>query len=118
MLGAPNVVRGGSHVGWIGAADMIKQGCCTVLASDYYYPAPLLAAFRLAADDVAPLPRAWSYVSGNAARAAALDDRGRLEAGLRADVILVDGSDLAHPSVVATMVNGRLVHLTEPGRLH
>jgi alpha-D-ribose 1-methylphosphonate 5-triphosphate diphosphatase len=118
VLGAPNVVRGGSHVGWIGAADMIKQGCCTVLASDYYYPAPLLAAFRLVADGVAPLPQAWSYVSGNAARAASLGDRGRIEPGLRADVILVDGSDPAHPAVVATLVEGRLVHLTEPDRLH
>ena len=52
VLGAPNVVRGGSHIGWIGAADMVARGFCTILASDYYYPAPLLAAFRLAADGV------------------------------------------------------------------
>ena len=43
VLGAPNVVRGGSHVGWINATEMIKRRLCTVLASDYYYPAPLLA---------------------------------------------------------------------------
>ena len=73
VLGAPNVVRGGSHVGWIDAADMIGRGFCTVLASDYYYPAPLIAAFRLAADGVKPLAEAWAYVAENPARAAALD---------------------------------------------
>ena len=55
VFGAPNVVRGGSHTGWTKASDMIAKGLCSVLASDYYYPAPLLAAFRLAADGVLPL---------------------------------------------------------------
>ncbi|MGV3634801.1 MAG: alpha-D-ribose 1-methylphosphonate 5-triphosphate diphosphatase [Pseudorhodoplanes sp.] len=117
VLGAPNVVRGGSHIGWIGASDMIARGCCTILASDYYYPAPLLAAFRLAADETAPLAAAWSYVSLNPARAAGLDDRGTLDAGKRADVILVDASDPRRPRLVATICAGQLVHLTEPWRL-
>ena len=82
VLGAPNVVRGGSHIGWVGAADMIARGLCTVLASDYYYPAPLLAAFRLAADDVVPLEHGLGLVSGKRRRAAAgLHDRGRSTAG-------------------------------------
>jgi alpha-D-ribose 1-methylphosphonate 5-triphosphate diphosphatase len=117
VLGAPNVVRGGSHIGWIGASDMIARGCCTILASDYYYPAPLLAAFRLAADETAPLAAAWSYVSLNPARAAGLDDRGTLDAGKRADVILVDARDPRRPRLVATICAGQLVHLTEPWRL-
>ena len=50
VFGAPNVVRGGSHTGWTKASDMIAKGLCSMLASDYYYPAQLLAAFRLAAD--------------------------------------------------------------------
>ena len=57
VFGAPNVVRGGSHTGWTRASDMIAKGLCSVLASDYYYPAQLLAAFRLAADGVLPLPK-------------------------------------------------------------
>ena len=57
VFGAPNVVRGGSHTGWTRASDMIAKGLCSVLASDYYYPAQLLAAFRLAADGVLPLAR-------------------------------------------------------------
>lgn len=117
VMGAPNVVRGGSHIGWIGAADMIARGCCTVLASDYYYPAPLLAAFRLAADGVAPLAQAWTYVSTNPAKAAGLSDRGVLDVGKRADVIAVDASDVRRPRVVAVIANGRVVHLSEAGRL-
>ena len=62
VLGAPNVVRGGSHTGWLDAKDMVGRGLCSVLASDYYYPAPLLAAWRLATEEVVPLqrPGRWS----------------------------------------------------------
>lgn len=118
VLGAPNVVRGGSHIGWIGAADMIARGFCTVLASDYYYPAPLLAAFRLAADGVVPLARAWSYVSERPATAAGLTDRGVIAPGRRADLILVDASDERRPKPLATIAQGRVVHLAETGRLN
>src|SRR5690606_20584129 len=93
VLGAPNVVRGGSHIGWTNAAEMITQGRCTILASDYYYPAPLLAAYRLAADGVTTLPQAWAYIFERPARAARLADRGTLEQGRRADVVLVDATD-------------------------
>lgn len=117
VMGAPNVVRGGSHIGWIGAADMIARGYCTILASDYYYPALLLAAFRLAADDVAPLHTAWAFVSENSARAAGLHDRGALSPGKRADIILVDAGDAFRPKTVATISNGRIVHLSDSGRL-
>src|SRR5262249_29339394 len=88
VLGAPNVMRGKSHLGWVNASDMIARGLCSVLASDYYYPAPLVAAFRLADIGVAPLEKAWPLVSGFPAVAVGLDDRGRIAPGLRADLIL------------------------------
>ncbi|MFA6264914.1 MAG: alpha-D-ribose 1-methylphosphonate 5-triphosphate diphosphatase, partial [Pseudolabrys sp.] len=118
VMGAPNVVRGGSHIGWVAAADMIARGLCTVLASDYYYPAPLLAAFRLAADKVAPLEKAWAYVSEHPARAAGLADRGVIESGRRADIVIVDATDPLRPKAVATMSKGRFVHMTDSSRLH
>jgi alpha-D-ribose 1-methylphosphonate 5-triphosphate diphosphatase len=118
VLGAPNVVRGGSHIGWIGAADMIARGFCTILASDYYYPAPLLAAFRLVADGVVPLQAAWAYVAEHPARAAGLSDRGVLATGRRADLVVVDAGDARRPKAVATISNGRIVHLAEATRLH
>jgi alpha-D-ribose 1-methylphosphonate 5-triphosphate diphosphatase len=45
-----------------------------------------------------------------------LKDRGEIAEGLRGDVILVD-AERAVPRVVATIVGGRIVHLTEPDRL-
>jgi len=117
VFGAPNVVRGGSHTGWTKASDMIAKGLCSVLASDYYYPAPLLAAFRLAADGVLPLPQAWNLISAAPARAAGLSDRGVIAEGSRADLILVDDAIPMRPRIVAVIVAGRLVHLTEASRL-
>ncbi|MFH1341810.1 MAG: alpha-D-ribose 1-methylphosphonate 5-triphosphate diphosphatase [Pseudomonadota bacterium] len=117
VFGAPNVVRGGSHTGWTKAADMIAKGLCSILASDYYYPAPLLAAFRLAADGVLPLARAWHLISAAPATAAGLTDRGVLAAGRRADIILVDDAVPLRPRIVGVIAAGRLVHLADADRL-
>jgi alpha-D-ribose 1-methylphosphonate 5-triphosphate diphosphatase len=117
VLGAPNVMRGGSHLGWVNASDMIGQGLCSVLASDYYYPAPLVAAFRLVADGVVPLAQAWRLVSGAPAHAVGLDDRGSIAPGKRADLILIDPSVERRPRIVGVMVGGRMVHMVEPDRI-
>jgi alpha-D-ribose 1-methylphosphonate 5-triphosphate diphosphatase len=117
VFGAPNVVRGGSHTGWTKASDMIAKGLCSVLASDYYYPAPLLGAFRLAADGILPLAKAWDLISAAPARAAGLEDRGVIAEGRRADVILVDDRVPLRPRVIAVIAAGRLVHLADASRL-
>lgn len=117
VFGAPNVVRGGSHTGWTDASEMIAKGLCSVLASDYYYPAQLLAAFRLAADGVLPLAGAWELISAAPARAAGLADRGVLAAGSRADIILVDGSEQRRPRLIAVIAAGRIVHMTDVQRV-
>jgi alpha-D-ribose 1-methylphosphonate 5-triphosphate diphosphatase len=117
VFGAPNVVRGGSHTGWTKASDMIAKGLCSILASDYYYPAQLLAAFRLAADGVLSLAEAWQLISAAPAKAAGLTDRGVLAKGHRADIILVDDEVPLRPHVVAVIAAGRLVHLADANRL-
>ncbi|MBR2120592.1 MAG: alpha-D-ribose 1-methylphosphonate 5-triphosphate diphosphatase [Afipia sp.] len=117
VFGAPNVVRGGSHTGWTSAAEMVSKSLCSILASDYYYPAPLLAAFLLAADNILPLPQAWALVSGAPAAATGLHDRGQITVGKRADIILVDAREPLRPRVVAAVAGGRVVHLTEPQRI-
>jgi alpha-D-ribose 1-methylphosphonate 5-triphosphate diphosphatase len=88
-----------------------------VLASDYYYPAPLLSAFRLANDKVLSLPKAWDLISAAPASATGLTDRGVLAEGQRADILLVDDTVPLRPRIVAVIVAGRLVHLTEADRL-
>jgi alpha-D-ribose 1-methylphosphonate 5-triphosphate diphosphatase len=117
VFGAPNVVRGGSHTGWTKAAEMIQKGLCSVLASDYYYPALLLAAFRLAADGILPLARAWDLTSAAPARAAGLADRGMIADGRRADILLVDDAQPLRPRIVAVIAGGRLAYLADADRL-
>jgi alpha-D-ribose 1-methylphosphonate 5-triphosphate diphosphatase len=117
VLGAPNVVRGGSHIGWIDAREMIARGLCSVLASDYYYPAPLLAAFRLVASGTLALEQAWPLVSQAPARAVGLSDRGRIAPGQRGDLVLIDASNHDRPRLVATIAGGRVVYLNEAERL-
>ncbi|MDP3416814.1 alpha-D-ribose 1-methylphosphonate 5-triphosphate diphosphatase [Falsiroseomonas sp.] len=108
VMGAPNVVRGGSHLGWGSAAPMAEQGLVTILASDYYWPAMLEAAFVLAGRGVLDLPAAWALVSANPAAAAGLADRGRIAPGLRGDVVVVDP---VRRAPVATFCAGALAWL-------
>lgn len=108
IFGAPNVVRGGSHTGAPNAADMVQKGLCDVLTSDYYYPAPLQAALLLAQRGGLGLARAWKLVSANPARAAGLKDRGSLQNGMRADLIVVDDRVPGLPRVLATIVDGQV----------
>ena len=96
---------------------MIGKGLCSVLASDYYYPAPLLAAFRLAADKVLPLGKAWELISAAPAKAAGLADRGTLAKGQRADILLVDDTLPMRPRIVAVIAGGRLVYMTDADRI-
>ena len=113
-MGSPNVVRGGSHLGWISAAAMAEAGVCTVLTSDYFYPCMARAPFVLAARGAVSLARAWALVSENAAAAAGLPDRGTLAPGQRADVVVL-AVDAGTPRVVATLVAGEISYLTAEG---
>ena len=90
LMGAPNVVRGGSHSGNVAAAGLAKSGLLDILSSDYYPASLLQAAFALA--DKAQncsLPQAVSMVSRAPAIAAGLADRGEIRIGLRADLVHV-----------------------------
>jgi alpha-D-ribose 1-methylphosphonate 5-triphosphate diphosphatase len=110
VFGAPNVVRGGSHQSSVSAAAMAKDGLCTVLTSDYYYPSMLPAAFRLSNDGVCTFAEAWAMVSSNPAEAAGLKDRGSLAPGMRADILLVQAPQGRAPSVVAHLIGGQIAY--------
>ncbi|KGF65316.1 alpha-D-ribose 1-methylphosphonate 5-triphosphate diphosphatase [Pseudomonas lutea] len=94
LMGAPNIVRGGSHSGNIAAARLAEEGLLDILSSDYYPASLLQAAFTLGAQldaanesTGAGLARAVSTVSLAPARSAGLYDRGEIRVGLRADLI-------------------------------
>ena len=90
LMGAPNIVRGGSHSGNVAAHQLAASGLLDILSSDYY-PASLLdAAFRIAdSDDNAfTLAQAVRLVSKHPAQALGLHDRGVIAEGKRADLVL------------------------------
>jgi alpha-D-ribose 1-methylphosphonate 5-triphosphate diphosphatase len=89
VMGAPNIVRGGSHSGNVAAADLLRLGLLDILSSDYVPASPIQAAFLLVGRGDVTLPQAAALVSANPARAAGLHDRGVIEPGKRADVIRV-----------------------------
>src|SRR5690606_33964505 len=82
LMGAPNIVRGGSHSGNVAAADLADRGVLDILSSDYY-PSSLLQAARLLADNNEgyDLPRAMRTISLAPARAVGLNDRGEIRNG-------------------------------------
>jgi alpha-D-ribose 1-methylphosphonate 5-triphosphate diphosphatase len=90
LMGAPNIVRGGSHSGNIAASDLAADGLLDVLSSDYFPFSLMHAAFKISEDiDSLALPEAVKMVSLNPAEAAGLDDRGAIAAGRRADLVQV-----------------------------
>jgi alpha-D-ribose 1-methylphosphonate 5-triphosphate diphosphatase len=111
VMGSPNVVRGGSHLGWASAEAMVAAGVCSVLTSDYHYPSLLHAPFLLAQRGVLGLARAWGLVSASPARVAGLADRGVIAEGRRGDLAVV-ALEHGWPRLVAAIVRGRPAHLT------
>ncbi len=87
IAGAPNIVRGGSHSGNVAAADLVRAGAVDAFASDYVPPSLIEAAFQCAREAGISLPAAIAMVTDQPARMVDLTDRGRLEPGLRADLV-------------------------------
>jgi len=88
MMGAPNLIRGGSHSGNVAALELAQAGLLDILSSDYV-PAALLNGALMLADLWGDLARGFATVTAAPAAAAGLADRGRIEPGARADVIRV-----------------------------
>lgn len=105
VLGAPNVMRGGSHSGNVSAQELVEAGLCDALATDYYYPAPRLAA-RILAERIG-LPAAWSLVSSGPAYLLGMQDRGQLVQGQRADLVVLDDDW----QIGATLAGGRVTYM-------
>lgn len=98
LMGAPNIVRGGSHSGNVAAADLAELGTLDVLSSDYI-PFSMIQAVFMMADEASsgertkPLHETVRLVTANPARAMSMDDRGQLEIGRRADLVQVRWQD-------------------------
>ncbi|NVK16997.1 MAG: alpha-D-ribose 1-methylphosphonate 5-triphosphate diphosphatase [Rhodobacteraceae bacterium] len=86
MMGAPNLIRGGSHSGNVAAHELAELEMLDILSSDYVPAALLMSAVKLG-ELWGDLARGLGTVTHAPAAAVGLDDRGRLEVGKRADLI-------------------------------
>ncbi len=109
VVGAPNILLGGSHSGNLSALEAIREGAADILVSDYYPQALLQAVFQLFEKEGIPVYEAVGYVTYNPARAAGLDDRiGTLEVGKEADILIVRSSQ-GRPVLEQVFVAGECV---------
>lgn len=115
VMGAPNIVRGGSQSGNVAATALLAEGLLDILSSDYVPASPLQAIFQLVAAGELSLPEGSRLLSTNPADAVGLRDRGRIEPGLRADLVrvhahrgaLLGGAPVAVPVVRGVWREGR-----------
>jgi alpha-D-ribose 1-methylphosphonate 5-triphosphate diphosphatase len=106
VMGAPNVVRGGSHSGNVAAAELARHRLLDILSSDYVPGSLLTAVFRLVDDGLMSLVQAAATVTRNPARAAGFIDRGEIASGQRADLVrvrMVEMPDGRHHAVVRSV---------------
>ncbi|NIY97754.1 alpha-D-ribose 1-methylphosphonate 5-triphosphate diphosphatase [Salipiger sp. HF18] len=108
LMGAPNVVRGGSQSGNVSALHLVSRGLCDALVSDYHYPCLAQAAWVLVDRGIRDLPRAWELISKAPAEIMGLADRGTLDRGKRADFVVVNETTR---EIEATVCGGRLSYL-------
>ena len=98
LVGAPNLVMGGSHSGNIAAIDLVRDGQADILSSDYVPASLMESVFRLPSSGAGiSLPEAVRLASLNPARAVGLGDRGEIAPDRRADLVRVrvlDGAPL------------------------
>ena len=108
IMGAPNLVRGGSHKGNVSAVDLVAMGLVDALASDYHYPSLRRAAFLLADGGICDLSTAWGLISTGPAQLLGLMDRGAIRPGLRADLVVLAPETRR---VMATIAQGRISYM-------
>jgi alpha-D-ribose 1-methylphosphonate 5-triphosphate diphosphatase len=90
VVGAPNIMLGGSHSGNLSALEAVRAGAADILCSDYYPASLLHSAFRLEEEGILSLPAAVRMLTLNPAKAMGIDrDYGSVESGKKADLLVV-----------------------------
>ena len=112
LLGGPNLVRGSSHLGNLSVRDAWNAGVADLICSDYHYQSMLHSPFALTSLGV-PMGEAWHTVSRGPAEAVGFADRGLIEPGACADLVVVEPPVEDRPARVrAVVVDGRIASLT------
>ena len=107
-MGAPNVVRGGSQSGNIAAVELIKNGVCDYLCSDYHPTSMLLSPYKLQKDIDLTLEEGFAMISSTPAKLAGLSNKGKIKEGYLADIVIIDETHI--PKVVMTFKDGEVVY--------
>jgi alpha-D-ribose 1-methylphosphonate 5-triphosphate diphosphatase len=110
LMGAPNLIRGGSHVGYMSVAEAVKHGVVDCLCSDYHYPSLFVAPFKLQELGLMSFEDAWTLVSSRPATAAGIGDRkGKIAPGLDADFILISPEHPVTCAIASVYIAGQEV---------
>ncbi len=113
VVGAPNILRGGSHSGNMSASDAILSGCADILCSDYYPAAVLNSLFYMHSIHCIALPEIVKKATLNPARAMKIShEYGSIELGKKADLLVVDNLD-GYPVITHVIVDGRMTSRIE-----
>ncbi|MBR5319661.1 MAG: phosphonate metabolism protein PhnM [Peptococcaceae bacterium] len=113
VVGAPNILLGGSHSGNMSAAEAILNNCADILCSDYYPQAMLHAIFIMHHKHGVPIPEMVKKVTLNPAKATRIDEEyGSLEQGKKADILIVDEID-GYPVITHVLVDGKTTSRVE-----
>ena len=108
LMGAPNLVRGGSHVGYMGVAEAAQAQVLDCLCSDYHYPSLFHAPFLLAEKGLMPFEQAWKCISEYPAAAAKIGDRkGKIAPGYDADFLLLTPNNPLPSAIRSVYINGQ-----------
>lgn len=113
IVGAPNVLLGGSHSGNLSAAEAIDEQAADILCSDYYPASLLHAVFELHKKYGRDLHDMFMMVTLNPAKAVKIDDElGSIKPGKKADLLVIEPMDDGYPMLTKTIVNGSLMTTT------
>ncbi|MCL2807989.1 MAG: alpha-D-ribose 1-methylphosphonate 5-triphosphate diphosphatase [Coriobacteriia bacterium] len=106
VVGSANILRGCSHSGNLSAAEAILNDCGDIICSDYYPAASLQSVFYMNENHGVPLPDMVRRVSLNPAKAlGTAKDYGSIEAGKKADILIVELLD-GYPVITHAFVDG------------
>lgn len=110
LMGAPNLLRGGSHVGWMSVVEAVRNGVLDCLCSDYHYPSLFHAPFKLYSEGLMSLEKAWELVSAIPATAIGLGkEKGQIAPGFDADFLLIHPENPFPSSIASVYINGNEV---------
>jgi len=109
LMGAPNLVLGGSHSGNVSAMELVSQNLVDIISSDYVPQSLLQSIFIIARKTGKPIYETMGLVTSNPAASIDLfHDRGSLEVGKRADFITVHDDGVV-PRLMSTVCQGKRV---------